>query len=41
MGKCPSSNKMGFQTGLSIGGSGSFVWLMMRLVFEEGMARRG
>ncbi len=31
---CPSSYKMGHKRGLSIGGSGSFVWLIMRLVFD-------
>ncbi|MGC1494554.1 MAG: hypothetical protein WA790_02005 [Sulfitobacter sp.] len=31
---CPSSYKMGHQSGLSIGGSGSFVCLIMLLVFD-------
>jgi len=31
---CPSSYKMRHQSGLSIGGSGSFVCLIMRLVFD-------
>ena len=32
--QCPSSNKMGLQNGLSIGGSGSFVQMIMPLVFD-------
>jgi len=31
---CPSSYKMGHQSGLSIGGSGSFAWLIMPPVFD-------
>ncbi len=33
-GDCPSSNKVGHQSVLSIGGSGSFVCLIMLLVFD-------
>jgi len=32
---CPSSYKVGHHSGLSIGGSGSFLWLIMRLVFRD------
>ena len=32
--ECPSSNKMGHQTGLSFGGSGSYVGLIMQPAFD-------
>ena len=31
---CPSSYKMGHQSGLSFGGSGSSVWLIMQPAFD-------